>query len=173
MVWSDQINAQVDDYLNKTFNGEKFIGIHLRNGDDWNNACNLLNDKDGENYSNFMASPQCLDNSNIKLTHNLCFPTVETIFDDLDYAIKKVLKKKVKNIYIATDKNPMIKEIKKRYKGIIENVVHHDPWLAVLDVAILARSEYFIGNCVSSFTSFVKRERDLLNKPSTFWGVKH
>ena len=50
-------------------------------------------------------------------------------------------------------------------------VFHADPWLPIIDWAILIKSKHFIGNCVSSFTSYVKCARDVEGKPTSFWGL--
>jgi peptide-O-fucosyltransferase len=35
LQWSDSIEQQVTSYVDDNLGGEKFIGIHLRNGPDW------------------------------------------------------------------------------------------------------------------------------------------
>lgn len=45
-----------------------------------------------------------------------------------------------------------------------------DPVSSHLDLAILGRANYFIGNCISSFSAFVARERDVKGYPTYFWG---
>ena len=164
LTWSDNILNEINAYIKKTFGDEKFIGIHLRNGIDWKNACDHV----GAGVPSFMASPQCLENTNKLVTKDICFPNEDSILRKLRKIVKNT---NLTKIYVATDQNPMIKQIENFLKKYSVKVYHHDPWLPVIDVAILGKSDYFIGNCVSSFTSFVKRERDINNKITEFWGL--
>lgn len=163
LQWSDNIEKEVNKYIQELFNGEKFIGLHLRNGVDWENACRNLDD-----FTNYMASPQCLGyKGDKKVTTKICLPPKEEV---LRLTKNIVLSTKIKNIYVATDKDPMIKDLTKHLEKQKIKVVHLDPWLPQIDLAILGKSEHFIGNCVSSFTSFVTRERLVTGKPTSFWG---
>jgi peptide-O-fucosyltransferase len=168
MVLSDEIDAQVTKFINETFGAEAFVGVHLRNGEDWRIACDYMTE-----MTTYMSSPQCMGDFNSKvIDKEICFPSTDTVLNDLEVLLVRKLKKRVRHVYIATDKNSMVTEIKARFKDVLNlNLVHHDPWLPLIDLAILSRSEFFVGNCISSFTSFVKRERDIKNRKSSFWGV--
>ncbi|CAF4484360.1 unnamed protein product [Rotaria socialis] len=170
MTWSENIINEVQQHQKNLFNNESYIGIHLRNDLDWEQACSNV-----ESYEtrSFMASPQCLDllsSSHTFVTHKICYPTDEEILRLLKNVI---LRTRIRNIYVATDKRSMIKEIEEHLSAQRVHVKHLDPWLPVIDVAMLAHADYFIGNCVSSLTSIVKRARDIKKLPSAFWGFSN
>ncbi|XP_062506705.1 GDP-fucose protein O-fucosyltransferase 1-like isoform X1 [Corticium candelabrum] len=163
-VWSDMITEQVDKYINETLPDGPFVGIHLRNGQDWENACSHV-----DTAPRFMASPQCLGWDGAKrVTKEICLPSKEDVLQQTEAIVKRI---NAKSLYVATDRNPMLEDFRVRLKPLGAEVFHLDPWLPQLDLAILGRSNYFIGNCVSSFTEFVKRERDVHDRPTSFWGV--
>ena len=41
----------------------------------------------------------------------------------------------------------------------------------VVDIAIMSKAAYFIGNCVSTFSAFVRRQRESRNLPVAFFGL--
>lgn len=162
LVFSDRIIDEAQKYIEDHFPNERYVGIHLRNGVDWVNACN-----GAESQRSYMASPQCLEGTNDVITKSMCNPPLSEV---LRLTRDVVLATNARVVYVATDKNPLTKEIQDHLADRNVTVFHADPWLPMIDLAILSRSDHFIGNCVSSFTSFVKRARDIEGRPSSFWG---
>lgn len=85
--------------------------------------------------------------------------------------IKRVLKKlnDIKYVFVASDANHMLEELKEALRRVDIKPVKLKVSNPHLDLAILGRANYFIGNCVSSYSAFVKRERDARGLPSEFW----
>ena len=153
--------------IEKSFGTEPFLGIHLRNGVDWRRACDLLKEP-RHGLKNLMASTQCLgENPEAPLTMEMCLPTKETVIETVTNVLKRT---NLNHVYIATDNDPYIDDFRKSLPDM--NFVHLNPKLAQLDLYILGRSHTFIGNCPSSFSSVVRRERDVTAKPTLYFGLE-
>lgn len=89
--------------------------------------------------------------------------------------MKRALKKldNIKHIFVASDSNHMIDDLNKALQHAEVSVIRLQPMNPHLDLAILGQANYFIGNCVSSYSAFVKRERDSKGLPSEFWSFPH
>ncbi|EDO34766.1 predicted protein [Nematostella vectensis] len=166
--WSVSINKKADKFITEVLPDGPFVGIHLRNGIDFKNACEHV-----KGSFSLFASPQCIHpGSNKKLTYEICLPPEKDILKRTKRIVKKI---KAKSVFVATDNDPMLEKLTKALKKL-EVTVHtrsvgdesSDP---IVDLAILSKADHFIGNCVSSFTAFVKRMRDVTDKPSSFWAV--
>ncbi|XP_073941705.1 O-fucosyltransferase 1 isoform X2 [Choristoneura fumiferana] len=168
MQWSDHIASSARQFIKKNMSGGGFLGVHLRNGQDWIRACQHVNDS-----PMLFAAPQCLGYKNERgtLTASMCLPSKTEIIRQ----IKRVLKRldDIKYVFVATDSNPMISELSNALHRFDVSVVRLQPPKPHIDLAILGQANYFIGNCVSSFTAFVKRERDVRGLGSEFWAFPH
>lgn len=79
LKWSDLVDKKANDFINKLkeSSDDQFLGIHLRIGEDFKNACEHARESD----HNFFGSSQCLGYrlENGKMTPELCYPSEKTI----------------------------------------------------------------------------------------------
>ncbi|KAK9882489.1 hypothetical protein WA026_021831 [Henosepilachna vigintioctopunctata] len=171
LEWSNQVTMKAETFLKEILPKGAFVGIHLRNGIDWVRACEHIKDS-----PNLFAAPQCLGyrNERGKATQDMCLPTKETIIRQLKRTIKTINNSGnkdniIKSIYVASDSNHMIVDLNEALKRMKVEVFKYPESNPHVDLIILGRANHFIGNCISSFSAFVKRERDVHKFPSSFW----
>lgn len=164
LKWTDDILNKAKHFIKNELPKGAFIGIHLRNGVDWVRACEHV-----QQSPNLFAAPQCLGYRNEKgvATHDMCLPSRDVIIRQLKRLLKKM--KEVKSIFVASDHNHMIQDFNKYLKRFNVTAYKLPDSNPHVELAILGLSNHFIGNCISSFSAFVKRERDVIKMPSTFW----
>lgn len=168
--FSKPILAKAKAFIFNTLPKGAFIGLHLRNGVDWVRACEHV-----PSSSNLFSSPQCLGymNEHGNLTMDICMPSKDLVVKQLKRLIKsykELNKDEVKSIFVASDKNHMVADIREALQRMNIQVFKLEANDHILDLAILNQANYFIGNCVSSFTAFAKRSRDVKGFKSSFWG---
>ncbi|KAH0952545.1 hypothetical protein HN011_002327 [Eciton burchellii] len=164
--WNDDIMNKAKTFIKTKLPKGAFVGIHLRNGIDWVRTCTHI-----PTSPNLFSAAQCLGyrNERGKATMAMCLPSLPVIIRH----IKRVIRngKNIKSIFVAADENHMLDEIGEALARMQIPVFRQEPPASPhLDLAILGRSNYFIGNCISSFSAFVAREREVRGYPTFFWG---
>lgn len=170
LKWNHKYRSLASDFIKNTLPKGAFIGIHLRNGIDWVRACEHVKDS-----QQLFASPQCLGYNNEKgsLYPELCMPSKELIVRQLKRLIKNVKqdhpKNEVRSIFVASDNNHMLTDLNSALQRMNITAYRLKEDNPHLDLVILGMSNHFVGNCISSYSAFVKRERDVNGFPSYFW----
>lgn len=168
--WNDIYLRKAKQFIKEVLPKGAFIGIHLRNGIDWVRACEHI-----KTSSQLFASPQCLGYNNERgsLYAELCMPTKELIVRQLKRLIKKIKvinkSNEIKSIFVASDNNHMLDFLNQSLERMKVTAYKLNVDNPHLDLAILGMSNYFIGNCISSYSAFVVRERDSKGFSSYFW----
>ncbi|UYV73442.1 O-fut1 [Cordylochernes scorpioides] len=167
LEWSEDVRMKALEVIHELLPSGPFVGIHLRNGRDWEKACQHV-----EQSPLLFSAPQCLgyNGEHGTATPELCMPPPKQILAQLRRAVKAT---RARGVYVASDNNHMIPEINKALKDLKVEAVKAPEDDPHLDLAILGQSNLFIGNCISSFTAFVKRDRDSNGLPSNFWAFPH
>ena len=63
-----------------------------------------------------MASPQCLGyQPAVKLTRSLCLPSKQDVLKEVKKLVKSI---KAKGVFVATDSDPMLKELREHLKAL-------------------------------------------------------
>lgn len=105
----------------------------------------------------------------------MCLPTKETIIRQVKRTIKSYNNSPnqkgstIKSVFVSSDNNHMILELGEALSRMKVSVHKYSSNDVHVDLAILGMSHHFIGNCISSFSAFVKRERDENGFKSSFW----
>lgn len=164
LQWSDGIDKKAERFIKKNLPDGPFVSIHLRLGSDFQNACDHLSSS-----PMMFAAPQCFGyrQEHGKPDKEMCYPSDDAIVKQVKKAVKKV---GAKSVFIGTDSRDLIDKMSKVIKDV--KFVKSKKDNPHLDLALMARGDIFIGNCFSTFTAFVKRERDVKKLPSEFWAFK-
>ncbi|XP_046398894.1 GDP-fucose protein O-fucosyltransferase 1 [Ischnura elegans] len=163
LVWNDSIREKAKEFIKGSMPRGPFVGIHLRNGLDWTRACEHV-----EQSPNLFAAPQCLGYRNEfgRATKELCFPSKDTIVKTVKSIVRKI---KAVAVFVASDSDHMLDTLGSALKARKVSIHRLEQSNPHLDLAILGLSNHFVGNCISSFSAFAKRERDARGLPSSFW----
>ena len=159
--WNEDIETKAKDFIKSQLPRGAFVGIHLRNGVDWTRACDII-----PGSPMLFAAAQCVGykQEHGPATKSMCLPSKDEIVRQVRRAIKAT---KATWVFVASDSDHMKEELANTLKTKVVTLAENDPHL---DLAILGLSNHFVGNCISSFSAFVKRERDVRGFPTTFFG---
>lgn len=149
--WSNTVLVEANKYVSETLK-RPFMGIHLRNDVDWENVCRLI--RENETQKLFGSSVCTGDHG--KLTKEMCLPSLETILKNV---VEKVSELNIRSVFVSSDRNHYIKELNEKLSMLQVTVHRRYPENLHINLAILSGADHFIGNCVSTLSSFIYRQR--------------
>lgn len=170
LVWTESMQNRAHTWVKTTLPRGAYLGIHLRNGIDWGRACEHIADS-----PNLFSAAQCLGYRNERgiATKEMCRPTKEIIVKQIKQQIRiyniRSPENEIKSVFVASDNDHMIDELDDALKRMKIKAFRMHERSPHLDLIVLERANLFIGNCISSFSAFVIRSRNIRTFPSSFW----
>ncbi|XP_022092846.1 GDP-fucose protein O-fucosyltransferase 1-like isoform X2 [Acanthaster planci] len=167
LKFKSMIREPADEFIENNL-PKPFWGLHLRNGADWSRTCDLLSTGD---YPHLLSSRQCTSKQGDSVTREMCLQSEEQVITDIRYQLELAQENNrelPKSIYVATDHVAMEEELQTAFPDI--KIVTWGPDLDQKDLFVLTQADDVILNCVSAFSAFVKRDRDVNEKLVAFFG---
>ncbi|XP_075533910.1 O-fucosyltransferase 1 isoform X3 [Dermacentor variabilis] len=117
------------------------------------------------------SAPQCVGYMGERgpLPALACLPTPEVVTQQVVRVVRAL---RARSVFVATDSDAMLDRLNRALEPLQAVAVQREPSDPHVDLAILGLSNHFVGNCVSSFSAFVKRHRDVNGLPSSFWAFQ-
>ncbi|CAB3400060.1 unnamed protein product [Caenorhabditis bovis] len=169
LVWNSRIKQEAKKFIDKNLR-RPYLGVHLRNDRDWLRVCEHIDEK--KNLPLF-ASAQCLGEGHHKgiLTKDMCLPSPKDVIDQITDQVGLI---GAKSVFVTSDRDHMLSEINAALQAYDVKAYRLDQEDMYVALVILGQSDMFLGNCVSTFSHIVKRERDHMHSmklPSTYFGM--
>lgn len=170
LIWTERLQTKANHWIRSTLSKGAYIGIHLRNGVDWSRACEHI-----EQSPSLFSAAQCVGyrSEKGKADMDVCMPSKDIILKQIKYQIKLHNElhpdNLIKSVFVASDNNHMISDINNALKRLKIEAFKLNETSPHLDLIVLEKSNRFIGNCISSYSAFVKRSRNVRGFPTVFW----
>ncbi|XP_038060600.1 GDP-fucose protein O-fucosyltransferase 1-like isoform X2 [Patiria miniata] len=167
LTFKDHIRQPAEEFIEKNLE-KPFWGLHLRNGADWSRTCELLGTGD---FPYLLSSRQCTGKEGDSVTREMCLQSEEQVIADIRYQLQLAEednRELPKSIFVATDHVAMEEDLQAAFPDI--KIVTWGPDLDQMDLYVLGQADDVILNCVSAFSAFVKRDRDVNGKLVAFFG---
>jgi len=186
LKWSASISSKATQLIQENIpSSEPFVTVHIRAAIDFIRACSHDNTKRAFENANFrelkkfFEARTCFENG-----HNVSYRMCEPRQDDYVNAVQNALERTSScHVFVASDLKPsklskllsskLLKPPSSRSDcssvTLFSQQNSADP---LVDLAVMAQGTHFIGNCVSSFTAIVARERRASARTTTYWGAR-
>ncbi|XP_065904125.1 GDP-fucose protein O-fucosyltransferase 1-like isoform X1 [Dysidea avara] len=159
--WSAHITSIATEHVRAHMDTSPYLGLHFRIDYGWQQLC-----KDGVGQHSYLELLQCLDVLPDQVTSwDICYPSRDALQNQINQVLET--HSDIKHVYIATDDIVAFDKLQLKFDDQI--TVQLSERQPQVDLFILARANQFIGICPSSFSAFIKRERDTLGLSSMFW----